>query len=414
MKRNFFLFGVILIFTYLFWSYPHDSSDDTIKIGVLHSKTGTMAISEESVIKATMFAIEEINQNGGLLGKKVQAVFVDGQSKADSFYKGAHELITKENVDVVFGCWTSASRKTVKPLFEDNDNLLIYPIQFEGIETSPNIFYTGLSPNQQVLPSIKWAVENLGSRVYLVGSEYIYPRATNALVKDMLLTLGIKVVGEAYIPLGSTEVDDIVYDIVKKRPDVIINSINGDTNLHFFEALENEDISSEEIPIVSFSLNENEYTRFAQEGINVKGHYTATSYLSSDRTRNNQDFIQRFHTYIKENIPITDPMISAYIGVHLWAKAVKTSSTSNPKIIKDAILQQTFEGPDGIIFSDRNERKLFQRIKLGRVDKTGVIQKVWEYDDLIPPLTFPHFRSKKEWKALIDELFKEYDQKWEC
>lgn len=414
MNSRLFL-GLLVITIFFFLSYMfYNYNNETIKVGILHSSTGNMAISEQSVIDATMFAIDEINQNGGLLNKKLEPILIDGASDPAIFEAGALELINEKKVDVVFGCWTSASRKTVKPLFEKYDNLLIYPVQFEGLETSPNIFYTGLIPNQQVIPAVKWVIDNIGTRVYLVGSDYVYPRATNTLIKDMLFSLNIEILGEAYITLGSAEFSEVIDDIKKKRPDIIINTINGESNLHFFKSLQESGVSSKESPVLSFSLSENEYKYFVQNGINTQGHYSASGYLLSDQKKKDLDLIQRFQAYLKEKIQMTDPMISAYVGVNLWAKAVKTNRTSNPKIIKNAILKQSLEGPEGTIFADRIERKLFRHIGLGRLDEKGAIHKLWEYDKPIGPITFPAYRSKEEWETFMNLLFEEYDQKWGC
>jgi len=208
-----------------------------IKVGVLHSLSGTLAISETSVVDATLLAIEEINDKGGILGRPVEPIVVDGASDWQKFAREAERLITEEKVSVIFGCWTSACRKTIKPVIERNHHLLFYPVQYEGLEASPNIIYTGAAPNQQIIPAVKWASDNLGTRFFLVASDYVFPRSANAIIKDQVSILGGEILGEEYIVLGSSDVEKAIEGIVKTQPDVILNTINGDTNVAFFREL---------------------------------------------------------------------------------------------------------------------------------------------------------------------------------
>jgi urea transport system substrate-binding protein len=236
---------------------PQPPAGEPIKVGVLHSLGGTMAASETVVVDATVFAIDEINRNGGLLGRPVKVVVGDGQSDPAIFAKEAERLIGEEQVSTVFGCWTSASRKTVKPIFEKHDHLLIYPVQYEGLETSPCIIYMGSAPNQQIIPAVRWAATNLKKKkVFLVGSDYVFPRTANEVIKDQLKLFGAQVVGEKYLPLGSQKVDPVVEAIRQSKPDMIMNTINGDTNTAFFHALRAAGIRPNDIPTLSFSVGE--------------------------------------------------------------------------------------------------------------------------------------------------------------
>ena len=223
-------------------------------MGVLHSLSGTMAISEKSVVDATLLAIGEINEQGGLLGRKIEPVVADGKSDWPTFASEAERLIAQEEVSTVFGCWTSASRKTVKPVFEKHDHLLFYPVQYEGLEACPNIVYTGAAPNQQIIPAVRWCFEHLGRKFFLVGSDYVFPRTANEIIRDQLRSLHGEIVGEQYILLGSEDVQDAVQSIVAAKPDVILNTINGDTNVAFFRELRAAGITPEKIPTMSFSI----------------------------------------------------------------------------------------------------------------------------------------------------------------
>jgi urea transport system substrate-binding protein len=259
--------GILVYSFFGLWFYGcgERMSKTPIKVGILHSLTGTMAISEKSVVEATLMAIEEINQRGGVLGRKIKPIVVDGRSDWPTFAKEAERLITQGKVSVVFGCWTSASRKTVKPIFEKHNHLLFYPVQYEGIEQSPNIIYTGAAPNQQIIPAVNWSIENLGKRFFLIGSDYVFPRMANTIIKDYITALGGYVLGEEYILLGSSDVNKIVQKITQARPDVILNTINGDSNVAFFRELRKAGIKPDNIPTMSFSISEAELSILGTE-----------------------------------------------------------------------------------------------------------------------------------------------------
>ncbi|MDQ6966713.1 MAG: urea ABC transporter substrate-binding protein, partial [Mariprofundaceae bacterium] len=268
-------------------------TDETpIKIGILHSLTGTMAISEQPVVDATLLAIEEINTEGGLLGRQLVPVISDGQSKPSVFAGEAERLIKDEGVAVIFGCWTSASRKMVKPIVEQYENLLFYPVQYEGMELSPHIVYTGEVPSQQIIPAISWVSTHLGKRLYLIGSDYIFPRTANWLIHKQAALLGMQIVGENHLPLGTTDFSQIVAEIARLKPDAVINTVNGDSNLAFFKAMFEAGLKAETTPVVSFSIGENELIGMPVE--HVLGHYAAASYFQSIDTDENRAFIRAF------------------------------------------------------------------------------------------------------------------------
>jgi ABC-type branched-subunit amino acid transport system substrate-binding protein len=252
---------VVIIFAAAAWAVYHaiGVSQPPIRVGILHSFTGTMAISEIPVAEAEQLAVAEINASGGLLGgRKVMPILADGCSDWPTFAKQARQLLLEKKVCAVFGCWTSASRKTVRPIFEQLSGLLFYPVQYEGLEESPNIIYLGAAPNQQIIPAVKWTFDNLGHRFYLVGSDYVFPRAANAVIKDQVKALGGSIVGEDYIPMGESKTEAVVARIKAAHPDVILNTINGDTNIAFFRSLRAAGIDPGTIPTVSFSIGENE------------------------------------------------------------------------------------------------------------------------------------------------------------
>ncbi len=241
------------------WFQKYTKTQNPIKVGIIHSLTGTMGSSETPVEEATLMAINEINENGGLLGgRPILPIIIDIKSDWNFAAKEVKKLIVDEHVKAIFGCWTSACRKTIKPIIEENDSLLFYPLQYEGLEQSPNIVYTGAAPNQQIIPAVKWAYDHLGKNIFLVGSDYVFPRTANAIIKDQVKGLGGEIVGEEYIILGSQVVEEIIDKIVKAKPDFILNTINGDSNIAFFKTLREKGVTSKTIPTISFSIGEGE------------------------------------------------------------------------------------------------------------------------------------------------------------
>lgn len=251
-----------------------------VVVGILHSRTGPMAASERGVIDATILALEELNERGGVLGRPLRWVVADGASDELVFAREATRLIEEEEVSVIFGCWTSASRKAVRPVVEQLNHLLLYPVQYEGCEESPNIVYLGAAPNQQIIPAVSWSLEHLGTSCYLVGSDYIFPRVANAMIRDQLEALGGRVAGEAYVPLTATALDGLVARIVETEPEVIFNSINGAANLDFFDALAEATKGRQPIPVISFSIAEVELQGM-EDLKSMVGNYASWNYFQS-------------------------------------------------------------------------------------------------------------------------------------
>ena len=392
------------------WSDARIGPSRVIKVGILHSLTGTMAISEKSVVDATLLAIEEVNESGGLLGQRIEAVVVDTESDLDKFASEAERLITQEQVQVLFGCWTSASRKMVKSVVERHNHLLFYPVQYEGLEQSPNIIYTGAAPNQQIIPAIKWAFDNLGTRFYLVGSDYVFPRTANAIIKDQVKALQGQVLGERYVPLGSLAVKTIVADIVNRQPDVILNSINGDTNTVFFEELRASGITPGRIPTLSFSLAEDELRSLKTTA--MAGDYAAWNYFQSIDTQNNQSFVQNFQSRFGTDRVTDDPMEAAYFGVQLWAQAVRDAGTTDVKVVRRAMLDQSFAAPEGIVYIDPETQHTWKTVRVGRIRPNGQFTIVWASDHPIRPIPFPSYRSPLDWEKFLNQLYSQWGGRW--
>ena len=389
---------------------PPALTGEPVLVGVLHSTTGTMAASEEVVVDAVLFAIDEINQAGGVLGRPVQAVVADGRSECATFAVEAKRLITQEKVATIFGCWTSASRKTVKPIVEEHDHLLIYPVQFEGLETSPCIFYLGAAPNQEILPAVEWAVKiKQKKRFFFVGSDHAFPRAAHAIVKDHLEKLGGVMVGEGFVPLGTQHVSTVVAAIVREKPDMILNAINGDTNIAFFRTLREAGITPAGTPTLSFCVSEQ-----GLRGLNpaeLAGDYAAWNYCQALATPENDEFVRRFQARYPRRA-ITDPMETAYCGVKLWAQAVNSAKSVEPKKIRRALISERFQGPSGEMRVDPDTQYSFRTPRIGEVQADGHSKIVWSASEPIPPIPYPATRTAEAWHIFLAELYHGWNNQW--
>ncbi len=384
---------------------------EPITVGILHSLTGTMADSESPVVDAALLAIEELNAAGGVLGRPVEAVVADGRSNAETFASEAMRLIDDENVCTVFGCWTSASRKTIVPLFEERDHLLVYPVQYEGIEESPNVVYLGAAPNQQIIPAIEWAHTSQGKRrFYLVGSDYVFPRIAHEIIKDQLKEIGAELVGEDFLPLGSTDVDDVVARIQEGRPDVILNSINGDSNTAFFAKLRKAGITPEVTPTISFSVGEEELRHLDLNA--MTGDYAAWNYFQSIESPENRKFVAEFkHKYGARRV-VTDPMVAAYCGVKLWAQAVEEAASTDTPAIRRAMRNQRMPSPAGEIRVDPATQHAFKIPRIGQVRSDGQFDVVWVAAGSSPPVPYPSTRTTEEWRATLHDLYTSWGNQW--
>ncbi len=384
--------------------------NNPIKVGVIHSLSGTMAVSEKPVVDATLLAIDEINKNGGILGRKIVPIVIDGKSDWPTFAKGAEQLITKDKVDVVFGGWTSASRKTMKPVFEKYDHLLFYPVQYEGLEQSPNIVYTGAAPNQQVIPAVDWAFNNIGKKFFLVGSDYVFPRSANEIIKERIHEIGGVVVGEEYRVLGDTDFNTVVERIVESNPDVILNTINGDSNLSFFKELRSKGITPEKIPTISFSIAEGEIKQFGAE--NMKGDYASWNYFQSLNTPENQAFVSSFKYKYGEDRVTSDPMEAGYDSVYLYAKAVEKAGTTDIPTVHQAIKGITFSAPEGVVGVDPVNQHLMKVVRIGKILPTGQFEIISSTEEPVKPIPYPDYKSKEEWNSFLATLYEQWGKSW--
>ena len=355
----------------------------TVKVGILHSLSGTMAISETSVRDAELLAIKEINAAGGVLGKQIEVVQEDGASEPQIFAERARKLIQNDKVATIFGCWTSASRKAVKPVVEETGALLWYPVQYEGMEQSPNIMYMGAAPNQQAVPAVEFCVSNFGSNIFLVGSDYVFPRTANKIIKAQLDFIGGTVAGEEYTPMGHTDFATIVSKIKAAKPACIINTLNGDSNVAFFKQLTDAGITAKTIPVMSFSIAEEEV---GGVGIaNLKGHYVAWNYYQTTQTPENIAFVKAYKAAYGENRVTDDPIEAGYIGVYLWAKAAEKAGSFDVDKICAAAKGITFKAPEGKVTLDGDNQHIYKTVRIGVINSDGLIDEVWATNGAVKP-----------------------------
>ena len=367
-----------------------EGGGDTIKVGILHSLSGTMAISETTVVDAEMLAIKEINEAGGVLGKQIEPIQEDGASDWPTFAEKAEKLIDQDQVVTVFGCWTSASRKAVLPVFESKQHQLWYPVQYEGQECSQNIFYTGAAPNQQIEPAVDWLLENKGTDFFLVGSDYVFPRTANTIIKEQLKANGGNTVGEDYLPLGNTEVTPIITKIRAALPDggVIFNSLNGDSNVAFFKQLQGAGMTPDKYPVMSVSIAEEEVRQIGKEFL--IGHYAAWNYFQTVETPENEKWVSDFKAEYGDDRVTNDPMEAAYIMVYLWKQAVEAAGTTDIPAVREAAYGQEFAAPEGTVTMNPNHH-ISKTVRIGQVRDDGLFEIVSSTDGPIDPVPWNQY-----------------------
>ncbi len=385
-------------------------SEEPIRVGVLFSQTGDMAKSERPLIDAARLAVEEINRKGGLLGRQVETVVADGRSEPAEFARQAEVLIRGRKVAAVFGCWTSRTRKTVRPIFEKHGHLLFYPLQYEGLEESPNLVYLGLSANQQLLPALKWTMGTFGRRLFLVGSDYVFPRAANEILREQARRWRGTIVGEEYVPVSSQDVGAIVRKIVEARPDAILNTLNGDINLAFFRELRRQGIQPAEIPTISFSVAESQLAGGVAE--DFVGDYAVWSYFQSLPTPENRRFVRAFQVRFGAGRVTDDPIISTYSAVHLWADAVRQAGTADTAVIAREVVGRSLITPAGMLYVDAESRHTWQPVRIGRIRRNGQFDIVWDSRKPIRPVPYPAFRSRQAWESYLDDLRQGWGGEW--
>ncbi|NBE92867.1 urea ABC transporter substrate-binding protein [Nonomuraea sp. KC401] len=358
-----------------------DSGD--IKVGILHSLSGTMAISEVTVRDAELLAIEEINKAGGVLGKQLVPVVEDGASDWPTFAEKATKLIRQDKVATVFGGWTSASRKAMLPVFERYKALLWYPVQYEGLESSPYIFYTGATTNQQIIPGLDYLKEQGKKRLFLVGSDYVFPRTANKIIKAYAAANGMEILGEEYTPLGHTEYSTLVNKVTQARPDAVFNTLNGDSNVAFFKALKSTGATAESMPVLSVSIAEEEVTGIGVD--NVVGQPVAWNYYQTTDTSANKAFVKAYKAKYGQDKVTSDPMEAGYNAVYLWAEAVKKAGTTEVEAVRKAAGGIALERPEGLVTIDGESQHLYKTARIGIVQPDGLIKQVWDSGEPIKP-----------------------------
>ncbi len=364
---------------------------DTIKVGILHSLSGTMAISETTLKDAMLMLIADQNAKGGLLGRKLEPVVVDPASNWPLFAEKARELLQKDKVDVVFGCWTSVSRKSVLPVFEELNGLLFYPVQYEGEESSRNVFYTGAAPNQQAIPAVEYLMSEEGGgaeRWVLLGTDYVYPRTTNKILRAFLHSKGVADadIMETYTPFGHSDWQTIVADVKSfasaGKKTAVVSTINGDANVPFYKELGNQGVNAETIPVVAFSVGEEELAGL--DTAPLVGHLAAWNYFMSVDTPENKDFIANWHKFIKNPKRVTnDPMEAHYIGFNMWVHAVEQAGTTDVDAVRQAMYGQTVPNLTGGTAVMNVNHHLSKPVLIGEIQPDGQFQTVWQTDDVV-------------------------------
>jgi urea transport system substrate-binding protein len=361
---------------------------DGIRVGLLHSRSGVMALSEAGALEAELVAIAEINRQGGVLGKRIQPAIEDGASDWPTFQEKVKKLITREQVATIFGGWTSSSRKAMLPTLESKNHMLWYPVYYEGQECSKNIFYTGMLPNQQVEPAVTWMVSKFAKQpIFLVGSDYVFPRAVNTVIKTQLhsQSQSRSVVGEDYLPLGDTDVRDLVRKIKTRMPKggMIFNGLVGDTNVAFFAQLTRMKLTPEQYPTVSFSIGEDDALAIGADYMD--GHYLARSYFDTLNTLASAKFVKAFRTRYGSRRRVNDVMQSAYVAVYLWKQAVEQAGTAmDLELVRAAAIGQRFAAPEGNIELTKNHH-VTKPARIAQVRRDGQIAIVYETKEMIAP-----------------------------
>ena len=359
-------------------------TSNEIKVGLLHSLTGSMAISEKSVRDAEVLAIEEINASGGVLGKKIVYAEEDGASEPSTFATKAEKLIDSEKVATIFGCWTSSSRKAVKPIVEDYDALLWYPVQYEGMESSKNIVYTGAAPNQQIVPAIDYLIEKGYKKFFLLGSDYVFPRTANMIINAQVKNAGLEVVGEEYADMNQTDFAAIISKIEAAKPDVIINTLNGTGNVSFFKQMNEKNYSSEEYMTMSFSIAEEEVATIGADIL--KGHMVSWNYYQTTAGDKNADFVSAYKEKFGDTRVTSDPAEAAYDAVYLWAAACEKADSFDAAKVIEAVETGdiSYDAPEGKVTIQGDNHHLVKPVRIGQVGTDGLINEVYATDPVAP------------------------------
>jgi urea transport system substrate-binding protein len=392
MSRRLFIKASVAAAAVAFAGVAGAQSKEPIKVGVLHSLSGTMAISETALKDTALMTIDEINAKGGVMGRKLEAVVVDPASNWPLFAEKARQLLTQDKVAVVFGCWTSVSRKSVLPVFKELNGLLFYPVQYEGEELEKNVFYTGAAPNQQAIPAVEYLMSKDGGgakRFYLLGTDYVYPRTTNKILRAFLKSKGVaeKDIEEVYTPFGHSDYQTIVANVKKFAgggKTAVISTINGDSNVPFYKELGNQGLKATDVPVVAFSVGEEEL-----RGVDTKplvGHLAAWNYFMSVKNVENDEFIKKYRAYAAakklpnaDKVVTNDPMEATYVGIYMWKQAVEQAKTTDVDKVIAAVGGQTFKSPSGFLLTmDKTNHHLHKPVYIGEIRPDGQFNVVWK------------------------------------
>lgn len=360
-----------------------DTAGPTIKVGSLNSLSGTMAISEVTVRDSIRLAVDEINAAGGVLGKQIELIGEDGASEPTVFAEKAEKLISSDCVAAVFGGWTSSSRKAMLPVFEDRNALLYYPVQYEGLESSENIFYTGATTNQQIVPALDYLKGRGVKSLYLVGSDYVFPQTANRIIKAYAAANGMEIKGEDYTPLGSTDFSTIVNKVRSAGADAVFNTLNGDSNVAFFREYRNVGLTPQDMPVVSVSIAEEEVGGIGIQ--HIAGQLTAWNYYQTVDTPRNNAFVRAYKAKYGANKPTSDPMEAAYVSVYLWKNTVEKAQSFAVPEVQAAAGGVTFEAPEGTVTIDGENNHITKTARIGEIRPDGLIHTVWDSGQAIEP-----------------------------
>jgi len=417
--RTYILIIALGAFCYSGWELFRLAAPATIKVGILFSRTGTMAFTEAPMINITLLAIREINAQGGLLGQQIEPVIVDGRSDWQTFATQTEKLLTEDKVKAIFGCWLSSEEKAVRPLVEKYNNLLFYPAYYEGVEASAHVIYTGGAPNQLALPGPVWMMRTFGKRVFLLGTESIFPRVVYAMLKQILPQLGGEIVGEEYLLVGNEDIAQALEKIKKTKPDFIVNSIGGSVNIPFYKGLKQlSDKTGKVIPSLTYSLQSPDYPFIGLE--NLQGCYAISNYFDTIQNDENRRFLQKLHQ-TSSAFSASSQMHAAYLGVHLWAEGVrKAQSLEHAQIVK-ALHGISFKAAQGILNVGWTNTLLYQPAYIAQITKEGKDEIIWSAGFPIEPIPYPSTMflaslidiwPSAHWDSYINNLYTRWGNKW--
>ena len=390
--------------------YVHTHKRNVIKVGILHSQTGPLALNELPLIDAALFAIEDINSHGGVLGSRLEPIVVDGKSDEKEFAACAEQLITRDHVAVIFGCFASSTRKAVKPIVEQYHSLLFYSTQYEGLEESSHIVYMGGTPNQGVVPGVSWCYKNLGKKFFFVGTDSVFSHVIHEIIAHHIEHIGGQLVGEEYISLGSDEVDPVIATIKATHPEVLISAIDGTTNKSFFTQLRAAGFTTEKLPTLSLTIQESMLQALGAEL--MVGDYTVSGYFQTISRVENDSFVASFKKRYGANRMIDGPMERTYSSVKLWAKAVEDAQTTDVKELVPCIRLQHLNVPSRIIYLDQNSQHIWERILIGKFQYNGQCDVVWDSKKSVSPLVYSSAKTKAEWETFLNTLYKGWGNQW--